>query len=142
MSNSFLIYADGACSGNGRQDGEAADGGWGALVLDAEGAVNEHSGFWGSNATNNKMELVAVIEGIKQTPAGARVKVFTDSQYVVKTMKEGWKRNANGQFWDELDRVVAPRKVTFHWIKGHDGDDYQERADQLAKQEIRANRLR
>lgn len=139
MSNSYLVYADGACSGNGS---EFADGGWGALILNAEGVVDELSGFWGSNATNNKMELVAVIEGIRQTPPGARVKVLTDSQYVVKTMKEGWKRNANGPFWDELDREAAKRRVTFHWVKGHDGDDYQERADQLAKQEIRANRLR
>ena len=87
------------------------------------------------------MEITAAIEGLREIEPGAEVIVRSDSQYVVNTMMLGWKRKANEEFWRDLDREVATRKVRFEWVRGHAGDKNNERADGLAASAARGIKL-
>jgi ribonuclease HI len=87
------------------------------------------------------MEITAAIEGLRDVELGAEVIVRSDSSYVVNTMMLGWKRKANDEFWRDLDREVASRKVRFEWVRGHAGDKNNERADKLAASAARGIRL-
>jgi cyclic pyranopterin phosphate synthase len=82
--------------------------------------------------TNNRMEVVAAINGLLQTPAGSEVTVETDSQYLVNTMTRNWKRRSNLDLWGRLDGLVAERNVKWVWVRGHDGHPDNERANKLA----------
>jgi ribonuclease HI len=133
-----VIYCDGACSGN------PGPGGWGTIV-DQNGARRELSG--GSpKATNNQMEIQAMIEGLKAVPAGTRVKIITDSEYVAKgatTWIKGWIRNGwktaskapvkNKELWQELHALLESRPHRIEWVKGHAGHAENERCDELAR---------
>jgi len=103
--------------------------------------------------TNNRMELIAVIEALKALPSGREVEVRTDSQYVkngITAWINTWKRNGwrtaskspvkNRELWEELDRLSAARKPLFVWVEGHAGEEWNERCDELARGEI--DRLR
>jgi ribonuclease HI len=121
----YLVYADGSCIGNpGR-------GGWGVVVRDPDGVVTELNGH-DDTTTNNRMELMGAIEGLRATAPGASVILRSDSQYVVKTMNDGWKRKANLDLWELLDAETAARSVRFEWVRGHDTDATNNRADELA----------
>ncbi|MHB8381972.1 MAG: ribonuclease H family protein [Candidatus Binataceae bacterium] len=122
---SYLAYADGACHGNpGR-------GGWGVVIIAPDGSRREISGH-GGHTTNNQMELTAAIQALRAIQPGTRVILRSDSQYVINTMTRGWKRNANQELWRQLDAEAAQRKVDFEWVRGHAGDELNERADALA----------
>jgi len=125
-SEKYVVYADGACLGN------PGPGGWGAVVAEPASEYRELSGGPFPNSTNNKMEITAAAEGLRAIPPDVDVIVRSDSEYVVKTMTLGWKRNTNQEFWRELDREVAARRVRFEWVRGHAGDKHNERADALA----------
>ena len=131
----YVVYADGACLGN------PGPGGWGAVVAEPASEYRELSGGPYPATTNNKMEITAATEGLRAVEPGAEVIVRSDSEYVVKTMTLGWKRKANEEFWRELDREVAARKVRFEWVRGHAGDKYNERADKLAASAAKGIRL-
>ena len=121
----YLIYADGSCIGN------PGPGGWGVVILRPDGSEDE---YHGSNAatTNNQMEITAAIEGLRRTEPGSRVLLRSDSQYVINTMTLNWKRRKNHDLWLALDRETLLRKVTFEWVRGHNSDPLNERADRLA----------
>jgi cyclic pyranopterin phosphate synthase len=121
------IYADGACIGN------PGPGGWGVVVVRDGHPETELSGHE-PHTTNNKMEIRAVIEGLRHAPPGEPVKVVSDSEYVIKTQKFGWKKNKNLDLWSELDRVAADRKIEWAWTRGHAGDTFNEIANDLAQQ--------
>ena len=131
----YVLYADGACLGN------PGPGGWGVVIAEPPEAYRELSGGPYPATTNNKMEITAAIEGLRDVEPGAEVILWSDSEYVVKTMTLGWKRNANQELWRELDREVASRKVRFEWVRGHAGDKNNERADRLAASAARGIRL-
>jgi ribonuclease HI len=131
----YVIYADGACLGN------PGPGGWGAVVADPASEYRELSGGPFPGTTNNKMEITAATEGLRAIPPDVDVIVRSDSEYVVKTMTLGWKRNTNQEFWRELDREVATRRVRFEWVRGHAGDKNNERADALAAAAAKGIRL-
>ncbi len=132
------IYTDGACSGN------PGAGGWGA-ILDYNGKRKELSGAE-AQTTNNRMELTAVIEGLRALKEPCSVLVVTDSQYVVNSIEKGWAKSwkANGwrkkdrkpalnpELWDALLDLLAQHEVRFQWIRGHDGHPENERCDALA----------
>ena len=120
------IYTDGACVGN------PGPGGWAAIIVDG-GKRREIKGRE-ENTTNNRMEILAAIKGLEQTPPGSQVTIHSDSQYLVRTMTENWKRNTNLDLWHELDRLVAERSVDWVWIKGHNGHPENERANRLASE--------
>ena len=122
----YVVYADGACLGN------PGPGGWGVVIAEPAELRRELSGGPYPATTNNQMEIMAAIEGLRTLEPGADVVLRSDSQYVVKTMTLGWKRNANQDLWRELDREAAARRVRFEWVRGHAGDEFNERADRLA----------
>lgn len=130
------IFTDGACSGN------PGPGGWG-YILRCDGVEREGSGGE-SRTTNNRMELLGAIEGLKSLDKPARVRLVSDSQYLVKGLNEwidGWKRRGwrrkegpvmNVELWQELDRLRAIHQIKAEWVRGHVGHAENERCDQLA----------
>lgn len=137
----YIIYSDGACSGN------PGPGGWGVIIRKGD-EVEELSGGV-DLTTNNRMEMLAVIKGLQKIPQGSQVSVFTDSQYVQKGMQEwliGWKKKQwktasggvvkNKDLWQDLDQLCQGRHVEWVWVRGHNGDAGNERADELARKAI------
>ncbi len=131
------LFTDGACSGN------PGPGGWG-VVLRYKGVERELSGGE-PHTTNNRMEMMAVIEGLAALTRPCVVKVYTDSQYVQKGVTEwlrGWKARGwktadrspvkNEDLWRRIDEANARHQVTWLWVKGHAGHPENERADRLA----------
>ena len=137
------IFTDGACLGN------PGPGGWGVLIID-HGTRRELNG--GEEATtNNRMEMLAAIRALEETPKGARIVLHTDSQYVKNGITgwiKGWKRNGwknaskqpvkNRDLWERLDALAAERHVDWRWVKGHNGHPENERADELASMAAQA----
>jgi ribonuclease HI len=135
------IYADGACKGN------PGPGGWGAIL---QYGGKEKEIFGGEpQTTNNRMELTAVIRALEALTKPSRIEVYTDSQYVQKGISEwlrdwrrrGWKTAdkkpvKNRELWEELDRLQAQHRITWHWVRGHAGHPENERADRLANRGV------
>ena len=134
-----FLYAAGACSGN------PGPGGWCALVVDPETGLRAELSGSDPDTTNNRMELTAVIEGLRSIPRPSRVRITTDSRYVVDGMREWlprWMRNGwrtsdrkpvkNRDLWEELTRLQVRHTLEFHWIRGHDGHPENERCDEVA----------
>jgi len=135
------IYTDGACKGN------PGPGGWGALL---RSGTHEKEIFGGErHTTNNRMEITAVIESLKLVKKKAKVCIYTDSTYVkdgisswIKQWKiNGWKTAAkkpvkNEELWRELDLLVSQHQIEWVWVKGHAGDEGNERADALANKGV------
>jgi len=135
------IFTDGACSGN------PGPGGWGAILRKGE---TERELFGGELlTTNNRMEMMAVIEALRALKGPVQARVHTDSQYVQKGISEwihGWKRRGwktagkepvkNEDLWRELDRLAAQHKIEWIWVKGHAGHPENERADVLARRGV------
>ncbi len=132
------LYTDGACSGN------PGKGGWAAL-LRCDGAEKTISGS-SENTTNNRMELIAVIEGLKALKRSCKVNVVTDSQYVCKNaqhyleiwVKKGWKNSAgrailNVELWQELYLLLLKHSVIWQWVRGHSGHHENEIVDTIAR---------
>lgn len=137
MSDKVYLYTDGACKGN------PGPGGWGALLR--YGASEKE--LWGGepDTTNNRMELMAAIEGLRALTRPCEVVLTTDSQYVkqgINSWMAGWKKNGwktasrqpvkNKDLWQRLDEQCARHKIEWKWVKGHAGHAENERADQLA----------
>ncbi len=141
--NRVVIYTDGACRGN------PGPGGWGALLSFGD---HEKELFGGeAETTNNRMELMAAIQGLAALKRGCRVDLFTDSQYVrlgITQWLENWKRKGwktanrkpvkNQDLWQALDSEAARHEIHWHWVKGHAGDEGNERADALANRGVDA----
>ncbi len=141
MTNLIEIYTDGACSGNpGR-------GGYGAILLYKEHR-KEISGFE-ADTTNNRMVLRSVIQALRILKKSSEVKIYTDSKYVMDGITQwiyGWKKNGwqsankkpvkNIDLWQELDAEVSKHQTTWVWVRGHDGNYFNEVADRLAREAI------
>jgi ribonuclease HI len=135
------IFTDGACSGN------PGPGGWGAILRKGD---SEKELFGGEAlTTNNRMEMMAVIEALRALKNPVQARVHTDSQYVQKGISEwihGWKRRGwktankepvkNEDLWREMDRLAAQHEIEWIWVKGHAGHAENERADELARRGI------
>jgi ribonuclease HI len=127
----ILVYADGSCLGN------PGPGGWGVVIVYSDGSTCELCGY-DPATTNNRMELMAAIEALRFVPRGAQVTLRSDSEYLVKSIKLGWKRNRNHDLWHALDAELAVRKVDLEWVRGHGCDPLNDRADELANGSARA----
>ena len=134
-----LIYTDGACKGN------PGPGGWGAWLRSGEHAKELCGGQ--NPTTNQRMELTAAIEALRALKGPSDVVLYTDSTYVLQGITAwiaNWKRNgwvnsakkpvANADLWRELDAAREPHQIDWRWVKGHAGDEGNERADALANQ--------
>lgn len=136
-ATSVVIYTDGACKGN------PGPGGWGAWLRSGD---HERELFGGEpKTTNNRMELTAVIEALRALKRPCEVSLYTDSQYVRQGITEwlaNWKKRGwiaankqpvkNADLWRALDEQAARHQVKWLWVKGHSGDEGNERADELA----------
>ena len=137
------IYTDGACSGN------PGPGGWGAILLYCPHKRELSGGE--AETTNNRMELTAVIEGLRALKEPCNVELYSDSKYVVDALEKGWavgwqKRGwvksdkspaLNPDLWETLLELCKLHKVTCHWVKGHAQNEKNNRCDQLAVAESR-----
>jgi ribonuclease HI len=141
MARQVTLYTDGACRGN------PGPGGWGAL-LTTDGRERELYGYE-PETTNNRMELMAVIQALEALTRPCDVRVVTDSQYVMKGVTEwmaAWKRRGwrtadrnpvrNLDLWQRLDQALARHAVDWEWVRGHTGRSGNERADALANRAI------
>ena len=137
----YTIITDGACSGN------PGPGGWAAIVVSSQ----ESKEYFGGEklTTNNVMELRAVIEGLKKITSPSNILIRSDSTYVINGISDWinkWKKNdwitstkkpvANKDLWIELDSLTLKHSIKWEWVKGHSGDEKNERADELARKGI------
>ncbi len=133
----IIVFTDGACRGN------PGPGGWAALVRTTEGETMLSGAE--PESTNNRMELMAAIEGVEAQVEGSTIHLTTDSQYVrqgITSWIKGWKRNGwktaarkpvkNQDLWQRLDAAVSTRDVSWFWVKGHSGHPDNEAVDQGA----------
>ena len=148
MSDNYIVYTDGACSNNQAAGGQP--GGWGVVFLDGR----TFSGGTQST-TNNRMELTAVIEALKNTPKASTVEINSDSAYIINAFEQKWisnwkKRNwmnsqgkpvENQDLWKELISLEQERDVKWVKVKGHSGNKWNEIADKLAVEAIPTNKL-
>jgi len=137
-----ILFTDGACSGN------PGPGGWAYILRHPETGRETEASGGDPDTTNNRMELTAAVEGLKQLKRPTRVELVTDSVYVgtglsdwmPKWKKQGWKRKERGKLvpvknedlWRELDRLAAIHQVRFSHVAGHSGHPENERCDELA----------
>ena len=123
------VYTDGACSGN------PGPGGWGAVLrYRFNGKVYEKELSGGdASTTNNRMELTAFIEALRQLKEPCEVQLCSDSQYVINGLEKGWAR------WEQALEQEARHKITYVWVKGHAGHPENERCDQLAVAQSQAH---
>lgn len=141
-STPVQLFTDGACSGN------PGPGGWGVILRFRE--VEKELKGGEPLTTNNRMEMMAVIEGLAALTRPCVVEVYTDSEYVRKGMTEwlrGWKARGwktadrkpvkNEDLWRRLDEAAARHQVSWHWVRGHSGHPENERADELAREGAR-----
>ncbi len=135
------IYTDGACSGN------PGAGGWGAILVYGDKEKELSGGE--PETTNNRMELMAAIAALEQLKTPCMVDLYSDSTYVLKGISEwlpawkarGWKTAdkkpvKNVEYWQRLEKAASTHSVKWHWVKGHNGHEMNERADVLARNAI------
>lgn len=139
-----IIYTDGACGGN------PGPGGWGSILMMGENKREISGGK--KDTTNNVMELTAVIEALKLLKRPCKVDLYSDSAYVVNAflqnwilgwIKNGWKNSSkeevkNKELWQELFSLTKIHDVTFHKVKGHADNEYNNRCDELARNAIKS----
>ena len=132
------IYTDGACSGN------PGPGGWGAVLM--YGQHKQEISGGDPATTNNRMELTAVIRGLQALKEPCIVELYSDSKYVIDALEKGWawgwkkkgwvksdkKPALNPDLWEELLQLTQVHKLTYHWVKGHASNPYNNRCDELA----------
>ena len=143
MAGDLIIYTDGACSGN------PGPGGWGVLMKFGSAEKELFGGE--DDTTNNRMELMAAIQALRAIKPGYKgnITLWTDSTYVLKGITEwihnwkarGWKKSdkkpvVNKDLWQELDIENQKRVINWKWVKGHAGEEGNERADELARRGI------
>jgi ribonuclease HI len=142
-ADKILIYTDGACLGN------PGAGGWGAVLI--YGEHQKEISDCEAQTTNNRMELMAIIQALRALKRSSKVVIFTDSKYaldgITKWIKS-WKQNGwrtanrklvkNSDLWQELDLEVAKHQIEWQWVKGHAGDFFNELADKLANKQARS----
>lgn len=133
------IYSDGACNPN------PGTGGWGAILVSAEGHKKELSGGE-QDTTNNRMEMTGAIEAMRALKKPCTVELYTDSQYLCNAFKAGWLANwqrngwrnaakkpvANADLWRILLELTTTHQVTWHWVRGHADNPMNNRCDELA----------
>ena len=137
MTGIVEIYTDGSCKGN------PGPGGWGVRI-EQEGRIREYHGGE-ATTTNNRMELLAVIRALETLDRGTRARLHTDSQYVqlgISSWIHDWKRRGwrtsdkkpvkNVDLWRRLDELAAAHEIEWIWVRGHEGNAGNERADELA----------
>lgn len=143
MLPKVIIYTDGSCSGN------PGPGGWGAVLISGE---NKKILSGGENSTtNNRMELTAVIQALAALKCPCEIELHSDSQYFINAMTKGWLKNwqskgwvksdkkqvLNRDLWERIIEETSKHKMTYVWVRGHNGDQYNELCDRLATEQTK-----
>lgn len=129
----IIVYTDGSCIGN------PGPGGWAALIMtdDLEKEISGHD----KDTTNNRMEMTAIIEALKfirkNHGTEAKIIINSDSNLIIQTLKQGWKRKANTDLWAELDKARAWLNISWNWVKAHHTNPHNNRVDELAQKQAR-----
>jgi ribonuclease HI len=145
VEDRVIVYTDGGCAPN------PGPGGWAAILI--RGTREKELKGGALHSTNNRMELIAAISALEAIKPGSKVDMHTDSQYVrdgITRYIDNWKRNGwrtyskepvkNDDLWRRLDAAAQAHIVNWHWVKGHSGDHYNDRADELvheAREEVK-----
>lgn len=136
------IYTDGSCLGN------PGPGGWAYLLRAEETGAETQTirGQGGEQATtNNRMEMLAAIEGLKlahqKFPEAEAIELYSDSSLLINTMKLNWKKKKNTDLWEQLVPLTLKQKVTWHWVRGHNGHPENEDCDGRAQSEAGKQRF-
>ena len=136
------IYTDGACSGN------PGPGGWGAILRfrTADKVYEKEISGGDATTTNNRMEMTALLEALRQLKEPCAIDLFSDSKYVIDSLQKGWAKGWRARGWKKADKSPAlnpdlwapllteseKHEITYHWLKGHAGHPENERCDALA----------
>ncbi len=143
MLKKVVIYTDGSCSGN------PGPGGYGAVLI--SGDVKKTLAGGAKSTTNNRMELTAVIEALSALKCPCEVELHSDSQYFINAMTKGWleswqkkgwiksdkKPVLNRDLWEKIITETSKHKMTYVWVRGHNGDEYNELCDSLATEQTK-----
>lgn len=124
------IYSDGSCLGN------PGPGGWAAIIIedDKQEAISGNA----ADTTNNRMEMMAIIEALKwvrknnEELSDININIYSDSNLIIQTINQGWKKKANTDLWAEMDMQRAWLNISWNWVKGHHTNKYNNQADELA----------
>jgi ribonuclease HI len=131
----YTIYTDGSCLKN-----PGGPGGYAAVIFRDDELIEELSGG-DAVTTNNRMEIMAAVVGLRAVREPSVVTLYSDSQYLIKTLTLGWKRMKNVDLWARLDQAAKPHRVSWQWVRGHNGNPGNVRADALANQAARQHRV-
>ena len=145
MAQPIIIYTDGSAKGN------PGPGGYGAILMSGEHQLELSEGY--RLTTNNRMELMAVIAALQALKKeNLQVQIYSDSQYVVKAVKEGWLKKwmatdfrggkKNADLWRQFHQLSQKQQLRFHWVKGHADNEYNNRCDQLATSAAAGKKLK
>ncbi len=139
----YIIYTDGACSGN------PGSGGWAAIIFNKISGQKSKIIGGEMETTNNRMELMAIIHALESIPKESSLQIFTDSKYVINGIElwiKKWKINdwigsnkkkvKNKDLWIKLDMLSSQFQIKWNWVKGHSGNKYNEEVDRLARHQI------
>jgi ribonuclease HI len=133
---SVTIVCDGSSLGNGT-----------GKVRAAAVAILGYKGYWKAfgeylgDATNQQAEIAAAALGLEKLKGPSKVKLLSDSRYVVETMTGNFRKKTNHEWWKRLEKAAAPHNITWEWTKGHDGHILQEKADLLARKTAKLGRI-
>ncbi|MFA5947409.1 MAG: ribonuclease H [Candidatus Gracilibacteria bacterium] len=132
MENKIKIYTDGSCKGN------PGPGGWGAVVFDNKEEIHLSGGA--RETTNNRMEMMAMVEALKYLHdkykdkiSKLSIEIYSDSNLIVQTINLKWKKKANTDLWEKIEALSAWLNIKFIWVKGHASNKYNNLADELAQ---------
>ncbi len=128
------IYTDGSCKGN------PGPGGWTAIILEPKAAKPLHILKGGNqHTTNNRMEMMGIIEALKWLDQKkyhqTDVTLYSDSNLIIQTLLQGWKKKANQDLWKELDAVNEKFSIKYQWVKGHAKNKWNNECDRIAQKE-------
>lgn len=135
-SYDYILYTDGGCAVN-----PGGPGGYGSVLINCETEEKTELSAGYFSSTNNRMEIMAAIAGMESIPKGSTVLLYADSQYVLRTISGEYRKKKNQDLWARLDAAMEDKIVTTSWVKGHDGNHYNERCDQLATEAMQCPTL-
>ena len=138
QQDKITVYTDGSCMPN------PGPGGYGFIFIDPVSNTEWLVNGGELNTTNNRMEMMAVIEALKFLSQYTIFKIYSDSTYVINCATGKFKRNKNTDLWEEFDRVSKNKKIDWEWVKVHNGNKYNELVDKLAKDgclKVRSNNI-
>ena len=141
IKKTVIIYTDGACSGN------PGPGGWGSILRYKDNEKIISGGE--KETTNNRMELTAVISAIEKLKEPCIVELYSDSKYVIDALEKGWaeswrnnnwikkdkKKALNPDLWEKLLNLIAQHEMNYHWVRGHEDNEFNNRCDKIAVEE-------